>query len=255
MALQPFEKFAYYYDGFMKDLVDYERWVGYTIEIWRREKIAPKRILDLACGTGIPTLLLLKMGYEVIGIDRSPEMLAVLERKAKREEHARRLKIIQTDIRNFQIQEKVCACVSYYDSINYLIDEEDLKSCFHSVFSVLKEGGIFTFDMNTIFSLENLWDNHSLWRESSELLTLWRNEYDKEKKISKLYLKCWVKGPGGKPLYEFEELHQERGYELKEVTRYLQEAGFSEVKFYHHLTFEPPYPETPRVMAIARRGF
>ncbi|MEO0098153.1 MAG: class I SAM-dependent methyltransferase [candidate division WOR-3 bacterium] len=62
-GLRPFEKFAFYYDSFMKELVDYERWVNYTIKIWQREGKAVRSVLDLACGTGIPSLLLAKKGF------------------------------------------------------------------------------------------------------------------------------------------------------------------------------------------------
>ncbi|MEO0102419.1 MAG: methyltransferase domain-containing protein [candidate division WOR-3 bacterium] len=252
VKLRPFEQFAFYYDSFMTEVVNYKQWINYILEIWRREKKEVKTVLDLACGTGIPTFLLLEKGYAVTGLDSSPEMLSVLKKKlGKRNWVEGKLKIVLADMKNFRLVEKFDAVVSLYDSINYLLTEEDLKSCFHSVFFALKEGGIFTFDINTIFCLEEIWDNQSFWRESKELLTFWQNEYDKEKRISTLYLKCWVKGPNRTYLATFEETHQERGYELEKIRELLKAVGFSEVKFYHHLTFEKPYPETSRVMVVA----
>ncbi|MEO0116009.1 MAG: class I SAM-dependent methyltransferase [candidate division WOR-3 bacterium] len=252
-GLRPFEKFAFYYDSFMKELVDYERWVNYTIKIWQREGKAVRSVLDLACGTGIPSLLLAKKGFLVTGLDSSPEMLAVFREKTKDKGLTGSLKIVLGDMKNFSLPDRFDACTSFYDSLNYLLTEEDLRGCFQSVFHSLNEGGIFTFDMNTIFSLEKIWDNQSFWRESKELLTFWRNEYDKEKRISTLYLRCWVKSLNGDFLYDFEEIHRERGYELEEIAEELKAAGFSEIKFYHHLTFRKPSSETARVMAVAIR--
>jgi SAM-dependent methyltransferase len=256
-TLRPFEGFAFYYDSFMANLVDYRGWVDYALHIGQSAFRPPhsayqiKTILDLACGTGIPTLILLEKGFSVTGLDASPEMLSVLEKKAKEKGVSHRLKIILADMKDFRTEETFDACFSFYDSLNYLLTEEDLKGCFRSVFSSLKEGGIFAFDMNTIFCLETIWDNHSFWRESKELLTLWQNEYDKEKKISTLYLKCWVKGPKGSFLHSFFEIHKERGYELETIENLLREAGFSGTKFFQHLTLEKPKPKTTRVMIVA----
>lgn len=237
----------------MLNLVPYEEWVNYTIEIFKREGIKPNWILDLACGTGIPTELLLKKKYKVVGLDRSPEMLAVLKKKILPPDTS--WQIFEGDMKNFSLPYKVDAAISFYDSINYLLEETAIKSCFKSVFSVLRPKGIFAFDLNTIFSLKEIWDNHSFWRESKRLLTHWRNRYDTQKRISTLFLTAWVKdirplSPLRPP--DFEEIHQERGYELEEIEDWLRQAGFFKIKFYRHLTFEPPGPETTRVMVIGR---
>ncbi len=249
----PFEVFAEYYDEFMEKLVDYPSWVNYVVKIWQKEKVPVARVLDLACGTGIPTLILLKQGYEVTGLDISNSMLSVLRKKVSGEGLGKNLRIREGDMRDFQFAEKFDAVVSFYDSINYLTEETDLRRTFASVFSSLSAGGLFTFDINTIFCLEEVWDNHSLWRESENLLTHWQNEYDKEKQISTLHLRCWVKGSSG-GLSFFEERHEERGYELEVFERYLREVGFSEVNFYHHLTFRKPSFDTTRVMVVAKKG-
>jgi ubiquinone/menaquinone biosynthesis C-methylase UbiE len=45
---------------------------------------APSRILDIGCGTGSLSLLLVEMGHDVIGIDFAPQMIAQANRKAER---------------------------------------------------------------------------------------------------------------------------------------------------------------------------
>ena len=60
--------------------------MNFVEEIFKADaKRDVKKILDLACGTGIPTLELAKRGYEVTGMDLHEEMLEVAKRKAKRE--------------------------------------------------------------------------------------------------------------------------------------------------------------------------
>ena len=78
MSEQPFERFARHYDRFMLRYVDYRSWVDYIEKLFRHYKQKPVRVLDLACGTGIPTLLLAERGYQMVGLDRSAAMLNVL---------------------------------------------------------------------------------------------------------------------------------------------------------------------------------
>jgi SAM-dependent methyltransferase len=271
----PFENFAQYYDQFMLRLVNYPAWVDYIIKIFKEHNLYPKTILDLACGTGIPSLLFAKRGYRVIGVDNSEPMLEVFKQKiaqTKYDIHSApfnkvtydRLKIqksdhtqldkrcgvktIQSDIRNFSPPEKVDAAVSLYDSINYLLNEDDLKSCFQCVYHSLNSNGIFTFDMNTIFCLESFWNNHETPRRIGGIYSIWRNSYDPKKRISTLFLTIYT--DDGRT---FQEIHKERAYSEDELKAALQSAGFTDIKFYAHLTLLPPIDTTQRIMVVARK--
>lgn len=242
-----FSKFAQFYDEFMLKLVNYEAWVEYVINIWDLFNLKPKIILDLACGTGIPSLIFLKKGYQIIGIDKSKEMLDIFKKKIGNYPNLKNnLVLIESDITNFSLNIQVDAVVSFYDSINYLLTEEDLEKCFSSVYKFLKEGGIFTFDMNTIFVLENFWANNKFVRESENIKTVWENRFDKKLKISTLYLKCYPKN--SKEF--FIELHQERGYEYKTIIKLLKKIGFKRIKIFQHLTFLPAKKNSLRVMFV-----
>ena len=63
------------YDELTED-VRYERWADYLEKLFRSAQCPVHTVLDLACGTGSLTCLLAERGYEMIGVDRSPEMLA-----------------------------------------------------------------------------------------------------------------------------------------------------------------------------------
>ena len=47
----------------------------FFVALFAREGVEPKIVLDLACGTGSLTRLLAQRGYDMIGVDASPEML------------------------------------------------------------------------------------------------------------------------------------------------------------------------------------
>ncbi len=78
---------AEYYDVIYRKRAErVEDEIDFVEELFRKEaERKVKKILDLACGTGIPTLELARRGYEVTGLDLHEEMLAVARRKAEGE--------------------------------------------------------------------------------------------------------------------------------------------------------------------------
>ena len=107
-------------------------------------------ILDLGCGTGTMTRLLRQKGYDMIGVDASAEMLEIAR--------TIRMKILylQQDMREFELYGTVAAVVCVCDSLNYLLEEEDLAEVFSLVHNYLDQNGVFIFDMNTIHKYRDL---------------------------------------------------------------------------------------------------
>ena len=70
------------YDKFQE--IDYERFIAFYEEIFKRYNIEPKLILDLGCGTGNITIPMAEKGYDMIGIDLSVEMLEIAAEKARK---------------------------------------------------------------------------------------------------------------------------------------------------------------------------
>jgi len=287
--MKPFTKIAPYYDLLMKR-VDYPGWVRYLHQIFERFGIKPRKILDLACGTGIPSLLLARQGYEVIGLDNSEEMLKVAMQNAELGDSPKkeinllsrfqnlnseigRVRFIQADMRNFEIPEKVDVVISLFDSFNYLLTEKDLHKAYVSTYRALRKGGYFLFDMNTDFGLSQYWVNGTEIREIDGLLSIWRNSYDEKRKIARLDLTLFVPSPplrkgdkspstpplskgdsGGFYYQRIDEVHEERGYSTLEIENLLHDAGFGEVHLYRHLQFTPPLRSTNRVMVVAKKS-
>ena len=80
--MEAYSGFAPIYDLFMGD-VDYDSWAEYIKNIWEKYGKKPKLIAELGCGTGNITGRLAKMGYDMIGIDISEEMLLEAKEKEK----------------------------------------------------------------------------------------------------------------------------------------------------------------------------
>ncbi len=242
---EPYSQIYPYYDVLMS-FIDYKGWIKYIEKILFRDNVRERLILDLACGTGTCLKIWLDKGYEVIGLDASPGMLEQARQKLNG-----RGELILADMRNFIIEKKVPIVTCLYDSLNYLLTEEDLLSCFRSVFEALKTNGIFIFDMNTLYCLKEHWDNQTITREEDEIYSIWKNEWDEVRKISTLHITLFIdKGNG---YIKQSEIHQERGYPVETIRSLLEQAGFQNIEIFSHLTFLPVLETTSRIMIKARR--
>ena len=148
-----YESFAQVYDMFM-DNVPYEAWKEYILRELKKEKIDSGLVLDLGCGTGRMTRLLAQAGYDMIGVDVSDEML-MIARDISAEAEDGILYLLQ-DMREFELYGTVRAVVSVCDSMNYIMEEEELYQVFSLVNNYLDPGGLFVFDLNTIYKYEKL---------------------------------------------------------------------------------------------------
>jgi len=248
MMREPFSRFNLHYDRFMVKYVDYKGWVDYVVRVFGRFRSNPKTLLDLACGTGIPTLMLARRGYRMTGVDRSPEMLAVLESKRGDLPVA----TIHADIRDFTVPEPLEAAICLYDSMNYLLTEDDLVRCFRCARAAVMAGGLFVFDVNTVFGLAEHWGTRTTAREVGDIYSIWQHDWDGEARVSTLTLTFWEKPEAGKTGEKFVEIHQERGYHPEEIERCLKNAGFTAIRFFQHGSFIEPGPQTTRMMVVAR---
>ncbi|MBE9224527.1 class I SAM-dependent methyltransferase [Phormidium sp. LEGE 05292] len=98
-------------------------------------------ILDLCCGTGQLTQQLLSGGYRVIGLDGSEKMLHYAR------ENAPNCQFILGDARSFEFPSTFDAVICTDSALNHIMSLEELKSVFRNVYNVLKEDGLFFFDL------------------------------------------------------------------------------------------------------------
>ena len=106
-------------------------------------------VLDLGCGTGTLTEMMYRRGYDMIGVDMSRDMLnAAME---KREKSGDSILYLNQDMRELELYSTVGTVYSVCDSLNYILEEEELLTVFSLVNNYLYPGGIFIFDFNTVY--------------------------------------------------------------------------------------------------------
>ena len=111
-------------------------------------------VVDLGCGTGTLTELLYQKGYDCIGVDNSEEMLGIaMEKKV---ESGSEILYLHQDMRELDLYSTVGTVISVCDSVNYILEEEELLQVFRLVNNYLDPGGVFVFDLNTEYKYREL---------------------------------------------------------------------------------------------------
>ena len=246
---ESYRSFAQVYDLFMNN-VPYEKWTDYLQSLLREHGVKDGLVLELGCGTGSVTELLAQRGYDMIGIDNSMDMLEIAMEK-KLESGLDILYLLQ-DMREFELYGTVAAIVSICDSINYITEEEDLLEVFKLVNNYLDPGGVFIFDMNTIYKYKEIIGERTIAENCEEGCFIWDNYYDEEDQINEYDLAIFIpEGEDG--LYrKYEEIHYQRAYELEKVKALLEEAGLAFVAAYDAFTKEPVREDSERIYVIAK---
>lgn len=243
-----YESFARVYDLFM-DNIPYEEWSVYLHELLQRGGVEDGLVLELGCGTGTMTELLSGMGYDMIGVDAAPDMLEIaLEKKEK---SGADILYLQQDMREFELYGTVRAVVSVCDSMNYITGEEDLKTVFSLVNNYLDPGGIFLFDLKTVFYFREVMGDCVLADNREEASYIWENYYYEDEQMNEYDLTLFLQEENG--LYrKQEESHLQRAYEPDTIRRLLKEAGLKFERAFDADTGGEMRADSERIYIVAR---
>lgn len=243
-----YESFAAVYDTFM-DNVPYEDWSRYLIDLLRQEGVEEGLVLELGCGTGSMTELLAGAGYDMIGVDNSPDMLEIAMEKKENSGHD--ILYLLQDMRGFELYGTVKAVVSVCDSLNYITETEDLLRVFRLVNNYLDPGGVFIFDLNTVYKYQELLGDTTIAESREESSFIWENSYYEDEQINEYDLTLFIRQEDG--LYrKYEETHYQRAYDLATVKELLKKSGLKLETVYDAFTLQAPSPESERIYFVAR---
>ena len=180
------------------------------------------RILDLCCGTGHGTHLLLKRGYRVDGLDGSEAMIRFAREKAPEGN------FIVEDVRTFKSPPIYDGVISLFDSLNHVMDLDELTLTFRNVYAALVGGGIFLFDLNMEPGYERRWRG-SFGIVEDDHACIVRSSFSKEERVGRF----------DATMFRLEEGWQrsdvtllQRCYSEEEVESALAASGFAEIHSY-----------------------
>lgn len=244
-----YESFAQVYDMFM-DNIPYEEWEEYLSGLLYEREIRDGLVLELGCGTGTMTELLAARGYDMIGVDNSPEMLEFA--MEKRVESGHDILYLLQDMREFELYGTVRAVVCVCDSLNYILEEEELLEIFRLVNNYLDPGGYFIFDLNTAYKYREIMGETTIAENREEGSFIWENYYDETEMLNSYELTLFIPEGGDGLFRRYEEEHIQRAYPIETVLTLLAEAGLQTEAVYDAFTKEAPREDSERIYVIAR---
>lgn len=259
--MDSYQDFAYVYDEFM-DETPYDEWCERIDALIKKYGVSkPVRnvgdaleseknlVVDLGCGTGTLTEMLYEKGYDMIGIDNSDSMLSVaMEKKSV---SGSDILYLCQDMRELELYSTVGTVISVCDSVNYILDEEELLEVFLRVNNYLYPGGVFIFDFNTDYKYREVIGDTVIAENRDNCSFIWENYYDSNDAINEYDVTVFVKEEG-ELFRRFTETHLQKGYTVDSITSLLERAGMQVLVIKDADTDGEVTAESQRVYVVAK---
>ena len=215
---------AKFYDG-LNESVDYKSWALEISDFLNKKGItAPAKILDIACGTGKMTLEFSRLGYTVVGVDLSSEMLSLAENSCANEGFYPTF--VCQDMTSLVVGEEFDAAICCLDSVNYIRSADALDSFFARASEHIKSGGYLFFDVNTEYKFEKIYASNSYVYDETDVYCVWQNFYSKRRRLCDFDLTFFIKNADSSYTRE-SETQREYLYTDRELTSIAEKNGFS----------------------------
>ncbi len=239
---------AQIYDRLNSD-IDYNVWVQYIENIFKKFGCKPCIILELACGTGSFAVLMSKKGYEMICSDISEQMLLIAREKAENQKQD--ILFLQQDMSSFELYGTVGAIVCLLDSLNHLTSMEDVKNMIALSHNYLDSGGLLIFDINTINKLKTIYGDNVFYVDDEEFTCLWQCQYDPVNSISDIEFTLFLKE--GELYKRYDDSVTEKAYEINELKRICTDTGFECLGVFDEFTFNTYNKGSERVFFVCKK--
>ncbi len=245
--MNSYTDFARIYDSLMQSDIDYEKWADYIENLFDMYGVSPNLVCDLACGTGNITIPLAKRGYDMTGVDISEDMLNMARSKSEGLD----ILYLNQNISDIDLYGTMGAFLCMIDGINYILPQKSLLKMFTRIKTCfIDRGGLLIFDISTEYKLKNIIGSNTFVHCGRDIFYTWQNRYIEKKKLSDMFLTFFVKQGGS--YARFEERHLQRAHSVTELTSILKKAGFETVDTYGELSFNPPSPDSERIVFVCK---
>ena len=219
-ALTAYESLAPFYDAYTEGY-DHERWLLNLEAIALEHGLSGKSLLDVGCGTGKSFVPLLRRGYDVVGCDLSPAMVALARERADG-----MAKVVVADARDMPELGAFDLVTCLDDALNYLVSDDELAAAFSGVARNLRPGGMLVFDLNSLATYRGFFAQDAVV-EVDGALFCWRGEGDPSVGPGSLCSSTIeIFSSGGGDLYRRRRsTHVQRHHPPETVARLLDAAG------------------------------
>ncbi|MBE6790508.1 MAG: class I SAM-dependent methyltransferase [Ruminococcaceae bacterium] len=242
--------FASVYDVFT-DGVDYSARADYICSILKNNGIESGIILDAACGTGSISCRLLEKGYDVVANDISVAMLNIAREKLIT--FGDRAVLVCQDMCELDLFGTVNAAVCCLDSLNHLIEIEELSDAFKSIGTFIEPGGIFIFDVNTLYKHRDvLSDRTFIYEDEDDVFLSWQNSECDLDDVVQMFIDVFTKNEDG--TYDRQtDYIIERAYSVETISELLCRNGFEILNVFGDMKTLPPEENEERIYFVAKK--
>ena len=210
-------------------------------------------IVELGCGTGSFTQQLYKLGYDIMGIDLSPDMLNLARMKSQ--EMGYNIMYLEQDMRELDLYCTAGTIVSVCDSINYVLEDQEVIDTFKLVNNFLYPKGLFIFDFNTLHKYRDVIGDTTIAENREDCSFIWDNYYHEDEHINEYDLTIFARCDEKDEVFRRSvETHFQRGYTLEEMKGFVEKAGLEFVEAIDADTHDEPNDDSERVYIIAREN-
>lgn len=238
MLKDPYKIVSKIYDSLMSSISYYE-WGRYLVDLKEEYHPSAKSFLEIAAGSGRLAFYLKEKFSNLVLLDLSKSMLALIDNEEKR---------VCADMTMLPFKSEFDFIYSTFDSINYLESEEKLEKYFNEIRDVLSVAGVFTFDAslenNSISNVENLNRKGKIKNVSYTQLS----EYDFDKKIH--LNKFIIELESGEV---FEEAHLQKIHNFELYFELAERAGLYVVDCFDAFTFDDASRDSERVQFVMQK--
>ena len=245
-----YNEFAYFYDELNSE-ADYDALYRYISGELQAHGIPSGILADLGCGTGDLTLMLAQAGYDVIGIDRSEEMLSVLREKADELDMTGRILLLRQDLLSLDLYGTIRAAVSTFDTYNHIGPADQFEKAIRKAAYFMEKGGVFIFDLNTPYKHQKILAGETFDIEAEDAACHWTNRYDEETGRVDIAIDIDYAETGE----HFREAFSEYSYPLDTVCTLLRRYGLEPVKIADGEDFGPVREDSPRWIITAVKQY
>lgn len=219
---QTYDTYAPAYEDFNRGYM-YERWTGRLLETAEAADLKGNRLLDIACGTGLSFVTMLKRDWKVTGCDISPAMLDIAK-----ENFGDKAELMVADMRDLPDVGEFDLIWAVNDPLNYLLSIEELEATLDGMRRNLAPEGIALFDINTLVTYRTFWSNEVILDENGREL-VWRGKLSPDEVTPGVFAEATFEEVGAEGSAH---VHRQRHFSQEEVEAALKKVGLECIAVY-----------------------
>lgn len=208
-------------------------------------------LLDLACGTGSVSVRLAKKGYEVIGVDLSPEMLSEAQNKAY--SAGQNILFLCQDMTALDLYGTVDAAVCTLDGLCHLPNEESVQAALRKVSLFMNPGGVFLFDVNSVYKHRAVLGNNTFVYDTDDVYCVWQNTLLSDGVTVQMDLDFFEPVSDEGDYVRQSERFTERAYPRETLEAMLRKAGYTVLDVFDGYSGKPAHDTSERLLFAVRK--